>query len=700
MGQSSLCTPCFSKAADILCDTFKYLSKPFKIISDKFWRLNNASLYFCGFSIILVPLIAVFWIALLSILCVEFFLLASLGILLGIIFILVGIWPAFLISAGITGIAIIRLPWNIFYHCLVTYRTVMLRPNVKIVSFLLLPIIHLLIPPFTLLTALLTLTPWFTAISFAGYPTKPWQKIEPFHQKFWKKFVSDVNRFARNFGHPSGIPQDWDGTVYGLPIDPITVIISSILYLVSAIPVSLGVLLIFTIKAMPIFLGTLLEFWKTMNLSTALQWYQRVVTGHQREGPTPGSSQAQPSGHAVWSSEIKKYAKKIKKSIEGYCEIKFFNSYAEIIQKHQKRIKHLDPNKLGKLITSFLSDFSPMRLAPSDAGIGWVVLWIPLLLSSIFWILGLLLVLTIPPATFLLGFAAWLLAWVPVFFLPPVLYILGWLLIIFGIPVLYLLLWILILVCPWLVAVLGAVSGPFLSLKIPFAVIKNDFYNPIEMWSSMKRGIIKIPVILKEVDHFTAKLSIGKLKFTEEDISRSQENRRTKINYWDLFVIRCKTEAQEVQIRGWISIEDLQAVSPTSLIAIPGSTILSILEDSILKSGKDKTLIYWNEEAQCTDATRDLTDNVANLFWPRLIKVKAGLMEQKDLKKSTMWIRASLCDGEDEKSQELDTALRDLSGENSENKRSLRIRSEVENVVHALLRVQGLSSRLPEIFDL
>ena len=54
--------------------------------------------------------------------------------------------------------------------------------------------------------------------------------------------------------------------MYGLPVDPIAVIISIMLYLLSVIPVSIGVAIIFVIKAVPIFLATLLEFWKALNL--------------------------------------------------------------------------------------------------------------------------------------------------------------------------------------------------------------------------------------------------------------------------------------------------------------------------------------------------------------------------------------------------------------------------------------------------
>ena len=41
------------------------------------------------------------------------------------------------------------------FDIFVYYRTVMLRTNIKLVSFILLPIVHLLIPPFTFAVCLL-----------------------------------------------------------------------------------------------------------------------------------------------------------------------------------------------------------------------------------------------------------------------------------------------------------------------------------------------------------------------------------------------------------------------------------------------------------------------------------------------------------------------------------------------------------------
>ena len=69
-----------------------------------------------------------------------------------------------------------------------------------------------------------------------------------------------------------------------------------------------------------------------------------------------------------------------------------------------------------------------------------------------------------------------------------------------------------------------------------------------------------------------------------------------------------------------------------------------------------------------------------------------------DLDAEATWIKASLCDGEDEKSEELIKALEEKSSDEKVHKKSLHIRASVENIVHSLHRVEGMRTRLPQIF--
>ena len=134
-------------------------------------------------------------------------------------------------------------------------------------------------------------------------------------------------------------------------------------------------------------------------------------------------------------------------------------------------------------------------------------------------------------------------------------------------------------------------------------------------------------------------------------------------------------------------------------MSVPGVTIIAVLVDSIKRDKKDKTMIYWNEENKCRESNRGYTDNVANVFWPELMKVKDALKcIEDDLDGQATWISASLCDGEDEKSNQLRKVVEDLSMGETAHKKCLRIRAMVENIVHSLLRVHEMTSRMNRIF--
>ena len=92
-----------------------------------------------------------------------------------------------------------------------------------------------------------------------------------------------------------------------------------------------------------------------------------------------------------------------------------------------------------------------------------------------------------------------------------------------------------------------------------------------------------------------------------------------------------------------------------------------------------------------------MNDNVANVFWPQIMQIKEALLIMKNLEVPIRWIRASLCDGEDEKSEQLARALEENKMEEEEKRWCLKIRSKIENTVHLLLRVKAFNSRLPEI---
>ena len=137
-----------------------------------------------------------------------------------------------------------------------------MRRDLKLLSFILLPVTQILVPAISLIVSLFTLFGWFVSVSFCGEPLKPWKEIPNILEKAYTKFTVDIKRYADNYGHESGIPNNWDGKVYGLGVDPLVIAIAIFLYIFGVVSMSPVILLIFIVKAVPIFVATFLECWK------------------------------------------------------------------------------------------------------------------------------------------------------------------------------------------------------------------------------------------------------------------------------------------------------------------------------------------------------------------------------------------------------------------------------------------------------
>ena len=91
---------------------------------------------------------------------------------------------------------------------------------------------------------------------------------------------------------------------------------------------------------------------------------------------------------------------------------------------------------------------------------------------------------------------------------------------------------------------------------------------------------------------------------------------------------------------------------------------------------------------------------MASLFWPMLIEVR-GLLERLelgDLSQAASFIKASLCDGEDEAAPELREAL-EVTITEEQRRAWLVIRARVGDIVHSLLRVEKFQTSLPKIIN-
>ena len=132
-----------------------------------------------------------------------------------------------------------------------------------------------------------------------------------------------------------------------------------------------------------------------------------------------------------------------------------------------------------------------------------------------------------------------------------------------------------------------------------------------------------------------------------------------------------------------------------SLIAVPGVAAVNLLFNSVNSGG-----LVWSEALRCSQANRDFQDNVSNLFWPKLMEARLLMarLGKDDLQPAVSFIKASLCDGDDDKSPELTRALGEKVTE-EQRKDWMRIRARVENIVHSLFRVEKFQQNLSKIIS-
>ena len=121
--------------------------------------------------------------------------------------------------------------------------------------------------------------------------------------------------------------------------------------------------------------------------------------------------------------------------------------------------------------------------------------------------------------------------------------------------------------------------------------------------------------------------------------------------------------------------------------------------ETILESSKNQDkqmLIYWDKDNICDLSNMPHQDQIAKLFLPQLMMIKTSLSTlDGDVELQVNWIKASLCDGEDERSDELKAALEVKCLDSHAT--CVKIRSQVENIVHSLNRLEIMKQHLPQI---
>lgn len=556
----------------------------------------------------------------------EILVMVLIGTSWGIMLVMIGIWPAFLYSLGAAILSVVRIPWNMFYHMKVTYRTVCLRTNLKVINILLIPFVHVGIPiVVTFCATVLSFTACFF-VSFFGYPCKPWKNIRPLFETFWEYYVTNIEEFVANYGHESGVPENWDGKVYGLPIDPITLIVGIFLLVYGVVIVTCMQGALFLVKALPMYIWILQRFAETNGVCMALAEYGKLVKSYAQ-------------------ADVCKM----------YCD--FINGYYEC---------------------------RPTRMMPQDCFACVLLSWV-----------------------IILGSFTWCLLWPLVLISPLASYVLLWVVIIVGPPIGYIISWLVAIAGPWACLIVAISSGPLVALRVPYVSLRHNLLLPGQFTRSVKFGLNEPFDIFTSTDRLTSEICLGNWRLFPGDSAqdglsewrRDVESRR-HVRYWDLFIARCQDQARESVRNNWLTKDDVEANSSNVMVAIPGLAILDILVNSIKREG-DSSLIYWDEENQCDDSTRDRTDNISNHYWPLLMNAKdrlrTFLSDGSEIEQEGLYIAAKLCAGEDEQSEELAQAMNKYRFEDAKVIELNRSCADIVGIVLSLLRTQEMKARFRSV---
>jgi hypothetical protein len=129
-------------------------------------------------------------------------------------------------SLTILLITLYRLPINFFKTMKIALFTVVLDFDLRLVVLLTLPIIHILFPIVTFICAMFGsfFWAWFIIsenIFEGGNPCKSMANLKKSLNDYHKAHEEFVTVHCEQYDHPSGIPDGWDGTSYGIAIERI-----------------------------------------------------------------------------------------------------------------------------------------------------------------------------------------------------------------------------------------------------------------------------------------------------------------------------------------------------------------------------------------------------------------------------------------------------------------------------------------------
>jgi len=238
--------------------------------------------------------------------------------------------------------------------------------------------------------------------------------------------------------------------------------------------------------------------------------------------------------------------------------------------------------------------------------------------------------------------------------------------------------------------VLAVLAAPLLGLRCPYIAIKHD---------SLKSGLREAFVTLSKLDGVTAGMGWNcrinpKVEHPREEFTLPTEQETPgSEKYWPHFVAACKEVSRSSLEKGWMTSEDLEGCMPNVLQAVPALAILDIIRRSVAAEPTVES-IHWTEKDRC-DAKTCRKDDLADFFWPKLMKVRKQVKEAKE--EELDYLRAKLCANSEEVAKNLALAMEESKVSEEKKRKTHRIAADINNIVIVLLRMEQMQKRLPDI---
>lgn len=190
----------------------------------------------------------------------------------------------------------------------------------------------------------------------------------------------------------------------------------------------------------------------------------------------------------------------------------------------------------------------------------------------------------------------------------------------------------------------------------------------------------------------------------------SEESKLLADAYWDRFASQCILSTSELISKGWISLDDVESIEPALVTAIPAIGILEVLAGSANNTeAQDDEDILWTIDGTLSKREgRPRFDNMASLFWPKVMSIKRLLDQKIENRKvfaeahNVQVLRAMICNNAEHISFELNVFIdrSNIEDEHQSNSSTNReIRSRLIELTLMLLRVKPYQDRMGAIFE-